>query len=75
MDDKSITVMIADGAFDGMDQEEVDEIMEHIQDMIDSDTLFENAEPVDMDQLVIDEPDVYREICKAVDSFTPPTLH
>lgn len=57
-DKKKMEIVFAPGCFDNFDgtQEELDELIQQIKDMAESGTLFENSEPVDIEDL-IDEAD------------------
>lgn len=52
MTDKKLKLEFAPGAFDNFEgtQEELDELIAAIKQMMDDGTLFENSEPVPMDE-------------------------
>lgn len=69
---KPIEVVFAPGCFDNFDgtQEELNELIQQIQKMADSGELFENARPLDLDDL-LDETDP-SEIEEIVNQMTSP---
>ena len=73
--DKPWKIVVADGAFDGLSQEEIDELMADMEQMIESGELFENSEEVDMEQLAIDDPELYKKLSETLDMELPRTLH
>lgn len=73
--DKPWKIMVADGAFDGLDQDEIDEIMAEMESMIESGELFDNAEPLDMDQLAIDDPELHEKLTASLDMLPDRVLH
>ena len=75
MSDLPIKIIVADGAFDGMDQDEVDSILAEIQAMAESGELMERGELVDMNELADEEPEAYRQVLAALAQFDTPTLH
>ena len=52
-------VKLAPGAFDNVPEEEQEELFKEIQAMVEDGTLFENSEPVDMDTLEEEDPELY----------------
>jgi hypothetical protein len=57
-------IKIAPGAFDDFDgtQEELDQLMKDLNQMIQDGSLFENSEPVDLDLLQEENPEIYEKI-------------
>lgn len=68
-------IEIAPGAFDGLDQDEIDEIMAEIQALADSGELMESSSVVDMDELAEEEPELYRALVSRLADIKPQTLH
>jgi hypothetical protein len=73
--DKPWKIVVADGAFEDLSQEEIDEIMAEMESMIESGELFENAEPLDMDQLAIDDPELHEKLSASLDMMPDRVLH
>ncbi len=57
--DKKIKIEFAPGCFDSFTgtQEELDELIAEIQKMAESGELFEKSNPIDMDELIDEDPD------------------
>ncbi len=58
---KKLKITFAPGAFDSFEgsQEELDQLVDHIEKMAESGDLHENSEPVDMDRLEQEDPELY----------------
>ena len=56
---KKIEIRFAPGCFDSFSgsQEELDELMSEIQKMADTGELFEKANPLDIDELIDEDPE------------------
>ena len=56
---KKIEIRFAPGCFDSFSgsQEELDELMSEIQKMADTGELFERANPLDIDELIDEDPE------------------
>ena len=52
-----------------MEMEEIQDFFAELQMKIDDGTFFTESEPVDMDQLKIDEPDLYGKLIESLNSF------
>ena len=74
MSNPPMKIEIAPGAFDGLDQDEIDEIMAEIQALADSGDLLNESVPVDMDELAEEDPELYR-LLLARRADINPTLH
>lgn len=73
--DKPLKLVIMDGAFDGLDQDEIDDIMVEMQQMIDSGELLEQSTPVDMDELAEEDPELYALLVCQLNKADPSRLH
>ena len=73
---KKPKLVFTPGCFDNFDgtQEELDELLQHIQKMVDSGELFENAVPLDE---VLDEfsEEELKQIYESLPDEDPKTLH
>lgn len=58
-DIKKMTIQFAPGCFDNFDgtQEELDQLMAELTEMVDSGTLLENSEPVNLAELYEESPE------------------
>ena len=58
-----IKVKFAQGCFpDDMTQEEIDEIVKEITSMVEDGSLMANSEPLDMDKLEVEDPEMYHQL-------------
>ena len=73
--DKPLKIVVMDGAFDDLDQDEIDGIMEELQELVESGELMENSTPVDMDALAIEDPKMFKLLSEAMDTLLGRTLH
>ena len=66
--DKKLTIECAPGCFDSFDgtQEELDELVAEIQRMAETGELFEKSNPLDIDEMIDEEPEVAERILKAL---------
>jgi hypothetical protein len=66
--DKKLKIEFAPGCFDSFDgtQEELDELVAEIQRMAETGELFENSNPLDIDEMIDEEPEVAERILKAL---------
>jgi hypothetical protein len=66
--DKKLKIEFAPGCFDGFDgtQEELDELVAEIQKMAETGELFEKSNPLDIDEMIDEEPEVAERILKAL---------
>lgn len=57
-------IVFAPGSFDDFDgtQEELDQLIKSIEEMAVNGTLLEESQPVDLDMLEIENPDLYEKI-------------
>ena len=57
-------IVFAPGSFEDFDgtQEELDQLIKSIEEMAVNGSLMENSEPVDLDLLEIENPDLYEKI-------------
>lgn len=57
-------IVFAPGSFEDFDgtQEELDQLIKSIEEMAVNGTLVEESQPVDLDMLEIDNPDLYEKI-------------
>jgi hypothetical protein len=71
--DKKLKIEFAPGCFDSFDgtQEELDELVAEIQRMAETGELFEKSNPLDIDEMIDEEPEVAERILKAL--FTEET--
>jgi hypothetical protein len=61
-------IVIADGAFDGISEEEKEEIIAEIKAAIADGSFFSEAEPVDLDQLAAEDPEAYEKLLNNIDN-------
>lgn len=63
---KPIKVEFAPGCFDNFEgtQEELNELMAEIHRMIESGEIFEKSQPLDIDELIDEDPDMAEKILK-----------
>jgi hypothetical protein len=61
---KKITLEFAPGCFDGFEgtQEELDELIAEIQRMVDTGEIFENSQPLDLEELAEEDPTMAVEV-------------
>lgn len=52
-------VVLAPGAFDNVPEDEQEELFKELQEMFEDGSLLENSEPVDMDTLEEEDPELY----------------
>jgi hypothetical protein len=66
--DKKLKIEFAPGCFDNFDgtQEELDELVAEIQRMAETGELFEKSNPLDIDEMIDEEPEVAERILKAL---------
>ena len=66
--DKKLKIEFAPGCFDSFDgtQEELDELVAEIQRMAETGELFEKSNPLDIDGMIDEEPEVAERILKAL---------
>jgi hypothetical protein len=66
--DKKLKIEFAPGCFDSFDgtQEELDELVAEIQRMAETGELFEKSNPLDIDEMIDEEPEVAERILKAL---------
>jgi hypothetical protein len=67
---KEIKIKFAPGAFENFEgtQEELDDLLAEIHQLIESGELFEKSTPLDMDQLVEEDPEFAEMILKALEA-------
>ncbi len=70
---KNIKMEFAPGCFDNFDgtQEELDELIKGIQDMILSGEIFEKGRPVDIDELIDEDPELAEKLVRSLTDETP----
>jgi hypothetical protein len=75
-------LVIADGAFDDVPEEDREELMKEIQAAFERGDFFTQGEPVDLDELEREEPEVYEKLVTQIEKMDvekegqePPTLH
>ena len=70
---KALTLEFAPGCFDGFEgtQEELDDLMAEIQRMFDSGEMEANATPVDIDELIEEEPEYAMRLMQALTDEEP----
>ena len=59
MSEKKMTIKLAPGAFDNVPEDEQQDLFDDLQAMLDDGSLFENSEPIDMDTLEEEDPELY----------------
>ncbi len=66
--DKKLKIEFAPGCFDSFDgsQEELDQLVAEIQRMAETGELFEKSNPLDIDEMIDEEPEVAERILKAL---------
>lgn len=70
---KKIEIKFVPGCFDSFSgsQEELDELMAEIQKMADSGELFEKSQPLDIDELIDDDPDAAEALLRHLNEDIP----
>ena len=70
---KALTLEFAPGCFDGFDgtQEELDDLMAEIQRMFDSGEMEANSTPVDIDELIEEEPEYALKLMQSLNDEEP----
>jgi hypothetical protein len=70
-DDKKLKIEFAPGCFDFFEgtQEELDALVATITESVESGVFLENSEPLDLDELSENDPDLYEKIMKALETF------
>jgi hypothetical protein len=70
---KALTLEFAPGCFDGFEgtQEELDDLMAEIQRMFDSGEMEANATPVNIDELIEEEPEYAMRLMQALTDEEP----
>ena len=68
---KKLKVVFQPGAFDSFEgsQEELDELIKGIEQMIQDGTLEENSQPVDLDQLEQEDPELAKLLRERIDDI------
>lgn len=71
--DKPLKVVFAPGAFDTFEgsQEELDELQAQIMKMFESGEAMEQAQPVDLDELMAEDPEYAEHIMRNLSTNTP----
>jgi hypothetical protein len=72
-EEKKITVTFAPGAFDNFDgsQEELDELMAEIYRLVETGEIFEKGKPLNIDELIEEEPEYAEKILRSLNEDTP----
>ena len=70
---KALTLEFAPGCFDGFEgtQEELDDLMTEIQRMFDSGEMEANSTPVDIDELIEEEPEYALKLMQSLNDEEP----
>jgi len=70
---KALKLEFAPGCFDGFDgtQEELDDLMSEIQRMFDSGEMEANSTPVDIDELIEEEPEYALRLMQSLNDEEP----
>ena len=70
---KALTLEFAPGCFDGFEgtQEELDDLMAEIQRMFDSGEMEANSTPVDIDELIEEEPEYALKLMQSLNDEEP----
>ena len=70
MSDEEYELRFAPGAFDEFEgtQEELEEFIKEIQEMAKSGELHENSHTVDMDQLQVQDPELYETLTRRLEN-------
>jgi hypothetical protein len=73
MTEKKIKIEFAPGAFDNFDgsQEELDELMAEIRRVVDTGEIFKKSRPLDIDELIEEEPEYAEQILRSLNEDTP----
>lgn len=68
---KKIEIKFAPGCFDNFSgsQDELDELMAEIQKMADSGELFEQSQPLDIDELIDEDPDFAETLLRQINDI------
>lgn len=69
--DKKIKIEFAPGAFENFEgtQEELDELVAEIQRMAETGELFEKSQPLDIDELIDEDPDFAEAILRKINDI------
>jgi hypothetical protein len=73
MTEKKIKIEFAPGAFDNFDgsQEELDELMAEIRRVVDTGEILKKSRPLDIDELIEEEPEYAEQILRSLNEDTP----
>lgn len=77
-DEKEMKIEIAPGALDDFEgsQEELEEFLAELEAMVADGTLIEHSQPVDLDELEEEDPELYAALMAQLESIeNPPTIH
>lgn len=68
---KKIEIRFAPGCFDNFtgSQDELDELMAEIQKMADTGELFEQSQPLDIDELIDEDPDFAETLLRQINDI------
>ena len=71
MSDKDYEIRFAPGAFDEFNgtQEELDDLIKEIEELAASGDILENSHPVDMDQLELENPELYEILVRRLEQI------
>jgi DNA replication initiation complex subunit (GINS family) len=58
-----------------VESEDMQEFIDELQKAVDDGSFFEDSEPVDMEQLKEEEPDLYEILMQRLEDFEDPTLN
>lgn len=69
-EEKKPEIIFAPGCFDNFEgtQEELDELVAEIQRMVDSGEIFENSRPLDIDELVDEDPEFAEKLLNSLNN-------
>lgn len=72
-DGKKLKIVWAPGCFDNFDgtQEELDGLQAEIMSMIESGELFEKSRPLDIEQLMEEDPELAQQLMDSLDETAP----
>lgn len=62
-------VVFADDAFDGMDEDEIEELKKEILAKIEDGSFFSESEPVDFNQLEQEDPETYERLMGTIEDM------
>lgn len=82
MSDQKMKIEFAPGVLEGMEaemsNEDLQDLLNHIKELVDSGTLEEHSKPIDMEKLCIEDPELFtilQERLLGLEDESQPTIH